>query len=115
MRRFYLVRANDVSGVSGLGVVAEGVVFNDGTAVVHWRTQFAGHEIYTSLRKVIGCHGHDGKTQLVWADEASSEKASIPIPERIFGVDLVIRGGAVHSLSEYCFQRSQKKELPDAT
>lgn len=111
MRRFYLVRASDVSGVSGLGVVAEGVHFADGSAVVHWRTQFAGHEVYSSLKKVVGCHGHDGKTQLVWVDEVSSERASVPIPVKTFGLELFIKSGAVHSLSEYQFRQPATSPL----
>ena len=36
MRTFELHRDTDVSGVSGTGVVAEGVEFADGTTVVRW-------------------------------------------------------------------------------
>jgi len=35
-RTFVLHRDEDVSGVSGTGVVAEGVVFSDGAVVVRW-------------------------------------------------------------------------------
>lgn len=35
--RFELHRDTDVSGVSGVGIVADGVVFPDGTAVLQWR------------------------------------------------------------------------------
>lgn len=38
MRRFAMDRANDVSGVSGTGMVLEGVVFSTGVVVVHWLT-----------------------------------------------------------------------------
>lgn len=36
-RRFVLRRANDVTGISGTGDVADGVVWPDGTASVRWR------------------------------------------------------------------------------
>ena len=36
-RTFELHRDRDVSGVSGVGVVADGVAFPDGLSVVRWR------------------------------------------------------------------------------
>jgi hypothetical protein len=38
MRRFVMRRVNDVSGVSGTGVVLEGVLFSTGVTVIHWLT-----------------------------------------------------------------------------
>jgi hypothetical protein len=39
MRLFRLERTEDASGVSGIGKVAEGVVFDDGTVVLRWLTE----------------------------------------------------------------------------
>lgn len=36
MEIFELVRNNDVTGISGVGVVAEGVIFSDGTVALRW-------------------------------------------------------------------------------
>jgi len=48
MRRFLLVRDCDPSGVSGTGIVAEGVQFSDGTAVMHWlRAPFGLEYLHT--------------------------------------------------------------------
>lgn len=110
MRRFYLVRADDISGVSGLGVVAEGVHFEDGSAVVHWRTQFAGHEVYRSLKAVVGCHGHDGRTKLVWVDEITSHQKCVAVPHKLFDKALYINNGAVHELSAYQFNPPIKSD-----
>jgi hypothetical protein len=38
MRRFVMHRENDISGVSGTGIVLEGVLFSTGVVVIHWLT-----------------------------------------------------------------------------
>ncbi len=38
MRLFTLYRAGDESGVSGTGVVLEGVIFSAGACIIHWLT-----------------------------------------------------------------------------
>lgn len=40
MYPFYLVRHQDVSGVSGTGIVAYGVVLPSGQAVMAWNSRF---------------------------------------------------------------------------
>lgn len=40
---FELTRRNDESGVSGTGLVLQGMVFNDGSVAVRWCTENAGH------------------------------------------------------------------------
>ncbi|HEX8185125.1 MAG TPA: hypothetical protein VF747_10250 [Blastocatellia bacterium] len=106
MRRFYLVRSDDVSGVSGLGVVAEGVVFGDGSVEMRWRTEFGGRESWPNIKKCVQCHAHGNRTKLVWVDEVPCLKASIPIPKGMFGpgLDLTIRQGKVHRYDEYKFK-----------
>jgi hypothetical protein len=64
MRTFKLVRKEDVSGVSGIGVVAEGVEFHDGQCVLSWFGQFHTVEISPDLKTVIQIHGHGGKTEV---------------------------------------------------
>lgn len=66
-RRFLVVRDEDVSGVSGEGVVCEGVEFSDGHAAIHWLGKYPmttpHHEGVKTVREI---HGHEGKTRLVW-------------------------------------------------
>lgn len=69
---FELHRDVDESGVSGTGVVTEGVVFSDGTAAMRWLTTHSSTCIYTSIDDVVTIHGHDGRTRLVWLDEEGS-------------------------------------------
>lgn len=73
MRRFELHRDVDVSGVSGTGVVAEGVLFGDGRVATRWIGEVAQTSAWDSIAHVIYVHGHDGATRLVWIDEHPPE------------------------------------------
>jgi len=69
MRRFVLVRNHDVSGVSGTGVVAEGVVFSDGRVALRWMVNgIHSIVVHQSIEDVITVHGHGGKTVVEWID-----------------------------------------------
>jgi hypothetical protein len=68
MRRFLLIREKDLTGVSGTGVVAEGIVFTDGLSVLHWLREPYATGMYRSLADVIDVHGHDGATQVEFID-----------------------------------------------
>jgi hypothetical protein len=67
-RRFNLVRSEDVSGVSGVGTVAEGVVFTGGRVVLCWLGKYSSVVVWDSLDAAIAVHGHDGRTQAVFLD-----------------------------------------------
>lgn len=62
-RRFQLVRADDETGV-----VAYGVCFPDGTAVLRWDTKVSSTVFYSSLADLEAIHGHGGKTVVDWLD-----------------------------------------------
>lgn len=69
MRRFELHRDTDVTGVSGVGIVAEGVAFTDGTTVVRWVVgEHQSTVVWPGVDSVVAIHGHDGATRLVWVD-----------------------------------------------
>ena len=90
--RFYLERDADVSGVSGVGRVAEGYVFEDGTVALRWLTEHRSTAIYASVAECEAIHGHNGSTRLVRsshsdvsADPSNSKDdpaASAPSDER---------------------------------
>jgi hypothetical protein len=64
---FVLRRAVDVSGISGTGVVADGVRFPDGKTVTRWRggtTGVAQTCVWDSIQHVRRIHGHDGATRI---------------------------------------------------
>ncbi len=67
---FVLVRDTDISGVSGVGVVANGILWPDGQAAIHWTgstwpttTPHPG-----GMESVIAVHGHGGATRVVWKE-----------------------------------------------
>lgn len=66
--RFDLVRATDVTGVSGTGKVAEGVRFSDGSVVLRWLGPYASTVCWRSLEDAMTVHGHMGSTQAVFLD-----------------------------------------------
>lgn len=80
-RRFELVRSSDPTGVSGTGVVARGIEFPTGTAVIEWDA--TNHDIDAEnglaikpgpdgVAAVLEVHGHDGATELNWLDTPGS-------------------------------------------
>ena len=69
MRTFHVYREEDVSGVSGTGVIAEGVLFSNGKVVVNWISMHKITEFSDSMAEWQAVHGHEGKTQVVWDDE----------------------------------------------
>jgi len=68
MRRFNLVRLEDETGISGTGLITEGVEFSDGTCIMRWLTDTSSIAYYASAEDVIAIHGHAGKTILQWID-----------------------------------------------
>ena len=68
MRTFVLNRTEDETGISGTGIVAEGVEFSNGKVVVAWCTENAVHSVtvFNDIEEVHKIHGHGGKTQIVW-------------------------------------------------
>lgn len=65
-RTFQLRRDEDETGVSGTGIVAEGVIFSDDTVALRWLTSKASTGLYDNLIDLIAIHGHSGKTQVVF-------------------------------------------------
>ena len=69
MRRFQLNRQEDATGLSGTGIVAEGVEFYDGSCALKWVTPYNSMVFYTNIKVLEHLHGHDGKTKVEWLDE----------------------------------------------
>ncbi|MGW1796877.1 hypothetical protein ACWCQN_12910 [Streptomyces sp. NPDC001984] len=79
---FRLHRDHDVTGISGEGVVAEGVQFSDGWVVTHWLDQPPMNEPKTDVwhhkgtHPVTKIHGHGGSTRIVWTEARRSVLAA---------------------------------------
>lgn len=68
--RFRLVRMADLTGISGTGVVAEGVEFSDGTVVLRWLGDWPTSVVFhdRGMESVRHIHGHNGSTVIDWLD-----------------------------------------------
>lgn len=62
-RLFVLVRDIDETGVSGVGVVAEGVEFSDGSCAMSWLTEASSIGVYPNIKELNRIHGHGGKAR----------------------------------------------------
>lgn len=71
-RRFELHRDVDETGVSGTGVVAEGIEFSDGVVCLHWQSQWPSSVVHyeRGMESVEHVHGHNGQTRIVVLDGA---------------------------------------------
>ncbi len=68
MRRFHLDRQQDATGVSGTGIVAQGVLFDNGKVALRWLSEWPSVTVYNSVAEVEAVHLHHGATSLVWED-----------------------------------------------
>jgi hypothetical protein len=69
-RRFHLLRHQDISGVSGTGIVADGVIWPDGTASLRWRGERPSTVHWDRIADAKAVHGHGGATEIVLDDAA---------------------------------------------
>lgn len=67
-RRFYLNRTEDISGVSGTGHIADGVLWPDGSVSIRWLGDRPSTVWWSSFADVEHVHGHGGRTTIVWID-----------------------------------------------
>jgi hypothetical protein len=67
MRCFELHRDVDETGISGTGVVAEGIEFSDGVVSIHWLSEWPSSVVWyeRGMEAVEAVHGHGGKTRIV--------------------------------------------------
>lgn len=79
-RRFVLQRDHDVSGVSGTGVVAEGILFSNDVVALQWTSEFPTSVVVHSrgMESVKAVHGHSGQTRIVWLDGVDDFVDSFP-------------------------------------
>jgi hypothetical protein len=72
VRDFVLIRDKDLTGKSGIGVVAEGVVFMDGFAILKWLREPYALGIYETIDALISVHGHEGNTRVEFIEKNTS-------------------------------------------
>lgn len=74
MRLFKLQRNEDESGVSGTGVVAEGVEFSNGMCAITWLTPYRCVNVYENIKTLETVHSHGGKTRIVFYGEGNESR-----------------------------------------
>lgn len=69
-RRFHLVRHEDETGVSGEGIVVQGLEFASGYCLIRWTVPPRSIVLYESMEGLIKVHGHGGKTEVVYEGDS---------------------------------------------
>ncbi|WP_240964348.1 hypothetical protein [Streptomyces sp. C1-2] len=69
-RRFHLQRTTDITGVSGTGRVADGILWPDNTVSIRWCGDRPSTVTWERLADAEHVHGHGGHTRIVWDDPA---------------------------------------------
>lgn len=69
MRRFVLERSEDLTGTSGTGIVAEGVVFSNGHVAYTWLSPLATVTTCQSIDVVERLHGHEGRARVRFLED----------------------------------------------
>lgn len=72
-RSFVLYRHVDPSGISGVGVVAEGAQWSDGTVSLRWLGPSPSFSNWDNLGTLLAVHGHQGATEAVFAGARQTE------------------------------------------
>ena len=73
---FQLHRTTDVTGYSGVGVVADGVIWPDGTVCLRWRGPLRTTVTADCIGDIETIHGHDGATRVVMLAAQSEGSAA---------------------------------------
>lgn len=65
IKEFHLFRKKDISGTSGVGIVARGVILPSGKCALEWTTFHSSICIYQNIEDVTSIHGHNGATEVI--------------------------------------------------
>ena len=85
MKYFKVTRMGDETGVSGVGHVIDGIVFNDGTTVIKWLTEMSSIAIYKSFEefKAIHIDSHPANESIIEMIEIPVILTVIPGEEKV--------------------------------
>lgn len=85
-RLFHLERAVDVTGASGTGRVADGVLWPDRTVTIRWRGEMPSTVNWNELAHAETVHGHGGHTRIVFDDETEDADEPAEYTQRGFAI-----------------------------
>lgn len=74
MKIFILQREQDETGISGTGIVAEGIEYDNGKCAMSWVTKYSSVAIYDSMSVLEKIHGHGGKTKVIILKEINYDE-----------------------------------------
>jgi hypothetical protein len=80
MRLFQLHRDTDITGVSGTGIVADGIEWPDGTVSIRWRGDRPSVVFWDCVQDAMHVHGHVGATRFVWLGYDGQPLVDAPEP-----------------------------------
>ena len=72
MRRFIIVRTDDPTGMSGTGVIGEGIQFTNGSCAYRFvKTDFVIESFAPNVHSIEALHSHlfQDPTEIVWIDD----------------------------------------------
>jgi diguanylate cyclase (GGDEF)-like protein len=117
-RMFVLVRDQDVSGVSGTGIVAEGVAWSDGSASLRWRGTFPSVVFWPGgVPVIMAVHGHGGATRVRYlrsAVEAAPDDLVAPDTRQTTELTEALRLARTDELTSLLNRRALLVALDDA-
>lgn len=73
-----MVRHEDVTGISGTGVIAEGTQYESGKCTLAWLTEYKSIGVYDSMEELKAIHCHGGKTDVVFEPVVSWHMETSP-------------------------------------
>ena len=85
-RLFHLERDTDITGASGAGRVADGVLWPDRTVTIRWRGPMPSTVNWAEFAHAEAIHGHGGATRLVFDDETEDADEPGEYTQRGFAV-----------------------------
>lgn len=65
MKKFYVLRHKDIHNNSGVGVVAEGIIFDVGGGAFTWLTEHRTVTVFDKITTIKKLHSHEGLTEIV--------------------------------------------------
>ena len=66
MKLFNIVREIDNTGISGTGIVAEGVIFDDGSVVLRWLGELSTIVLHKNIESVEKISCSHSKSKIVY-------------------------------------------------
>jgi len=74
VKPFYMLRHSDLSGLSGVGIVAVGVVWPNGRVSIAWTSVRSSYEQHDSMENLQEIHGHSGNTEFIFGDPPCNDE-----------------------------------------